>query len=267
MKSNNIIKVNDSLETIQNTFLSFDETSDYKLQANRKGIAFKTILLLLIASITAISFFMILKNRLNIVNHGGSSLYYGMLILCFASVFVYQMGMTQIHNSKMLSLLYAFIEGLILSVLFIFVNAFYQKWIDIAFIAIFSTVIVFLIMAHAYYKGVLKVTNRFRTIMFNCGVALLIAYLVRLVLIMLNIGTSLEDMIHNSILTIPISLVMLVFVSLHLALNFDYTEKMIQQGMPKKYEWQISLIFTSTLIHIFIRIFSLLLRLMGDKKK
>ncbi|MBS2126365.1 Bax inhibitor-1/YccA family protein ['Fragaria x ananassa' phyllody phytoplasma] len=267
MKSNNnIIKVNDSLEKIKNTFLSFDETNDYKLQANRKGIAFKTILLLLITSITAIAFFMIFKNRLNIGNYGVSSLYYVMLILCFASIFVYQMGMTQIHNSKMLSLLYVFIEGLFLSVLLIFVNVVYNKWIDIAFIAIFSTVIVFLIMAHAYYKGILKVTNRFRTIMFNCGAALLIAYLVRLVLIMFGIGT-LENIIHHSILTIPISLVMLVFVSLQLALNFDYTEKMIQQGMPKKYEWQISLIFASTLIHIFIRIFSLLLRLMGDTKK
>ncbi|AGL90388.1 hypothetical protein [Candidatus Phytoplasma australiense] len=46
MKSNNNIIVNDSFKNINNNFLSFSDTTDYKHQATRKGVAFKTILLL-----------------------------------------------------------------------------------------------------------------------------------------------------------------------------------------------------------------------------
>ncbi|WP_373375759.1 Bax inhibitor-1/YccA family protein [Candidatus Phytoplasma solani] len=270
MKSNNnIMKVSDSFEKINNNFLSFSDTIAYKQQATRKGIAFKTILLLLITTLTTIGFFTFFNNFSDplLKNFNSSrSLFYGLLALSVLTSYVYTLGMNQVQTSNIFACLFAFLEGFMMAICFYYINKEIHNLLEIVFIAALGTVVIFCLMAHAYYKGVLKVTDRFKTIMQKCAVALFCVYIVRLLLFFLGIGT-IENVLYNSIIAIPLSLIMLGFLSLYLALHFDYTENMIQQGLPAKYEWQVSLAFAATLIAIFLRIVSLLLRIIGKDRK
>jgi uncharacterized YccA/Bax inhibitor family protein len=262
MESN---KVNNSFTQIQNNFLSLFEATNYNNTATRKGIALKTIILLSVTAITSMFFYPILKPVI-LQNTNIGTIYFTMIVLCFLNYIVYSAGLKQVGISKIYGLIYSFIEGIILSIVFVFLNAFYSNLVENVFFAILSTFIIFIIMSHAYYKGFLKATNRFKQIMLYCSFAVLFSYIVRLFLSLFGIWT-IENIIYNSFLTIPISLVMLGFVSMFLVLHFDYTEQMIKQGMPKKYEWQVSLAFATTLIEIFLRIMFILLRLFGKERK
>ncbi|MBT1576582.1 Bax inhibitor-1/YccA family protein ['Elaeagnus angustifolia' witches'-broom phytoplasma] len=258
-------KVNNSFTQIKNNFLSLFETTTYNNIATRKGIALKTILLLCVTAITSMFFYPILKPAI-LKNLNIHAIYFSMIALGFLNYGIYSAGLKQVEISKACGLIYSFIEGIILSIIFCCSNLVYANLVEIAFMAIFATFIVFVAMSHAYYKGFIKVTNRFRQIMLYCSFALVASYIVRLVLSLCGIWT-IENIIYNSFLTLPISLIMLGFVSMFLALHFDYTEQMIKQGMPKKYEWQVSLALATTLIEIFLRIMLILLRLFGQERK
>ncbi|ABC65572.1 Bax inhibitor-1/YccA family protein [Candidatus Phytoplasma asteris] len=262
MESN---KVNNSFTQIKNNFLSLFEKNTYNNIATRKGISLKTILLLCVTAITSMFFYPILKpvilKKLNI-----HTIYFSMITLGFLNYGIYFAGLKKVEISKACGLIYSFIEGIILSIFFVFLNLVYANLVEIAFMAIFATFILFVAMSQAYYKGFIKVTNRFRQIMLYCSFALIVSYIVRLVLSLCGIWT-IENIIYNSFLTFPISLIMLGFVSMFLAFHFDYAEQMIKQGMPKKYEWQVSLAFATILIEIFLRIMLILLRLFGQERK
>ncbi|WP_349402150.1 Bax inhibitor-1 [Candidatus Phytoplasma solani] len=267
MKSNNnnIIKVNRSFEKIHNNFLSFSDTTDYKHQATRKGIAFKTIFLLLITTLTTVVFFSFFKTS-KIFEALIQYMYYLLLGLFLMTSGVYLMAMAKPQTTNILACLFSFLEGFIIAIFFYCVDLFFNNLFEIIFIALFGTIAIFCLMAHTYYKGVLKVTNRFRTIMQYCSIALFLSYLVRFFL-MIFITSKFEDILYHSLFAIPLSLAVLVFLSMYLAIHFDYTEHMISQGMPEKYEWQVSLAFAATLISIFLRIVSILLRIMGKERK
>ncbi|CAM11741.1 Conserved hypothetical protein [Candidatus Phytoplasma australiense] len=265
MKSNNNTKVNDLFKKINDNFLSSSDTTDYKRKASRKGVAFKTILLLLITSFTAVTFFSLFKmTQLKFPYLWMIKVIF--LTSSFATSIFYIAAMLRVEMSRLCSCLFAVLEGLTIGIFFHFINCIYSNLLEIVFIALFSTLIIFCVMAHAYYKGTLKVTQRFTTIMQRISIALFFTYLIRLFFVLFGVGT-IENILYYSILVIPLSLFMLGFLSMYLAIHFDYTEQMIQQGLPEKYEWQVSLAFAATLISIFLRIVNLLLRIMGKEKE
>lgn len=126
--------------------------------------------------------------------------------------------------------------------------------------AVLATLCVFAAMLTLYKTGVIKVTQKFRSIM---GMALLgyfffmlanLAYVVFFDGPRFGFGGS-------GLLGIGLSLFAVGLASLTLALDFDNIDTAVRTGAPQKYSWRLALGLIVTLVWLYIEMLRLLARL------
>ncbi len=152
--------------------------------------------------------------------------------------------------------IYAILEGLFLGGLSALFESMYPGIVMNAVMATFAT---FLAMLFAYRTGLIKVTEKFKGIIFAATGAIAITYLLSWVLGMFGIPMT---FLHgNGMLGIGISVVVIVVAALNLLLDFDFIEKSASSGAPKYMEWFGAFGLMVTLVWLYIEFLRLLAKL------
>ncbi len=148
--------------------------------------------------------------------------------------------------------LYAFVEGLVLGGISVTLEASYP---GIAIKAVIATISVFFLMNILYKTNVIRVTDKFRSIMMTAIMAIMFMYLFSFILQFFGITLSLFS---GGPLAIGFSIVVVLVASFSLLLDFDMIERMELLKAPKYMEWYCGFALTVTLVWLYLEILRLL---------
>ncbi len=149
--------------------------------------------------------------------------------------------------------IYAISEGLLLGVISIVLNDAYP---GIVIQAVGLTFAVFTAMLVAYRTGVIRVTQRFRTVITVATMAIFLYYVVALIAQLF--GADIPLIYDTGTARIVFSLIVVGIAALNLALDFDFIEQAARQGLSKRMEWYGAFGLMVTLIWLYIEILRLL---------
>lgn len=151
---------------------------------------------------------------------------------------------------------YALAEGLFLGGISAMFNA---QWQGIVLQAVGLTFGTFIAMLVLYRTGVIRATERFKSIVMTATLGIGIFYLIAMVLRLFHIEMPL---IHSSgTFGIVFSVIVVAIAALNLILDFDMIEQGAAMGAPKYFEWYASFGLLVTLVWLYLEILRLLSKL------
>ena len=120
-------------------------------------------------------------------------------------------------TAPVLSVVYAVLESIVVTVISILLN---QQYNGIVFEAVTYTMIAFFTMLILYRLGVIKATQTFKSVIITATIAIGISYLILFILSFFSIRP--DWFYGNSTLSIAINAVIIVIAALNLILDFDF---------------------------------------------
>lgn len=164
----------------------------------------------------------------------------GAMIVGFIAVLI---GTRSVSLAPLFAIIYAFAEGMLLGVVSLIFAAAYQGIVQTALL---STLIVFVIMMLLYSTHIIKVTQRFVSVIV---VALIAVIFMSFLNIFLQFSSSFFYLvvIASSVLS-----------ALFLLIDFRAIESAVETGMDAKYGWILSLGLLVTIVWIYIEMLRLL---------
>lgn len=166
--------------------------------------------------------------------------------------------------AKYLSPLYGLFEGFFLGAISAIINdAFAKQAPGIVPQAVGLTFAVALTMFALYRFGVIKVTDKLRSIIISATIGIALFYLVTWVLGMFHVNVGF--MYNSSMLGIGISVFVVIIAALNLLLDFDMIDRGTQMGAPKYMEWYGAFGLLVTIVWLYLEILRLLSRIYGRK--
>ena len=159
--------------------------------------------------------------------------------------------------AAILAPLYALVEGLFVGGISAYYNSAFDAYApNIVMQAVGLTFGVVIAMFILYRTGVIKATQRFKSIVFAATAGIAIFYLLAFVLRFFAIEMPL---IHESTtMGIIFSLVVVAAAALNLILDFDMIEQGAAMGAPKYMEWYGAFGLLVTIVWLYIEILRLL---------
>ncbi len=160
------------------------------------------------------------------------------------------------HTATYLSQAYAITEGLLLGS----ISSMYAlKYPGIVSNALIGTVSCFVVMLALYKYKIIRVTEKFRTVLIAATGAIALTYLISMIMGMFG---SEIPMIHEaSPLGIAFSVIVVGVAAFNLMLDFDMIENSFNQSAPKYMEWYCSFALLLTLVWLYLEILRLLSKL------
>lgn len=151
---------------------------------------------------------------------------------------------------------YAAGEGLVLGGISAMFEA---KYPGIAIQAIGATFMTLFSLLVLYRTGVIKCTDKFRSIIFISTLSIAGIYLINL--IGSFFGMQIPQIFTSSNIGIAFSAVVVVIAALNLIIDFDFIERGSQQMLAKSYEWYGAFGLMVTLVWLYIEILNLLAKM------
>ncbi|MBL7739344.1 MAG: Bax inhibitor-1/YccA family protein [Chitinophagaceae bacterium] len=164
--------------------------------------------------------------------------------------------------SPFLAPAFAILEGLFVgSVSAAYDYSFKESYPGLVMQAVGLTLIVTLVMYVLYYTRVIKVTNKFRSIITIATVSIMLFYLLKWVAFLV-FGTTIGAFTNASTpLGIGFSVVVVCLAALNLLLDFDMIEKGAEMKAPRYMEWYSAFGLLFTLVWLYLEILRLLSKL------
>ena len=151
---------------------------------------------------------------------------------------------------------YAIFEGLFIGGISAIFEVMYP---GIVIQAVSCTFVTFIVCFALYKYEIVKVTEKFKSVVLAATLAIATYYLFSW---LLSMFTSFQPVHYgNSMMSIGISAFVIVIAALNLFLDFDQIEKGVQQKMPKYMEWYGAMGLMITLVWLYIEFLRLLSKL------
>lgn len=130
--------------------------------------------------------------------------------------------------------------------------------------ALVLTVLIIAVMAFLYYSGIVKVGERFKTVVYTALIASVLGSLLFALLYWLapssGIVTSITKL-QNGPVGILLAVLGVVLGACLLLVDFETIAEAVQNGVNKKYEWYCGYSLMLSVIYIYLRVLILLSRI------
>jgi uncharacterized YccA/Bax inhibitor family protein len=162
--------------------------------------------------------------------------------------------------ASFLSAIYALLQGYVVGAISVtYQHIFNDVAPNIVLTAVGLTLCIAVTMFVLYRFRVIKVTEKFRSILVAATMGIMLFYLLSFVLRFFNI--EMPYLHESSPIGIGISVFIVIIAALNLLLDFDMIERGSQMGAPKYMEWYGAFGLTVTLIWLYLEILRLLAKL------
>ncbi len=151
--------------------------------------------------------------------------------------------------------IYAFLQGAFLSGISCFTEALYPGIVMQAITVTFVTV---LAMAFLFRTGLIKATERFRSVIITASSAIFIFYLISFVLMLFHVNVPYFS--ANSGLALFINILIALVAALNLIIDFDFIENGARSNYPSYMEWYGAFGLLVTIVWLYIEILRILSR-------
>ncbi|MDY0075508.1 MAG: Bax inhibitor-1/YccA family protein [Acholeplasmataceae bacterium] len=210
--------------------------------ASYRGIIFKTAILLISAVISGFLFIYGVGTGF-IPFEMVVPMLVGSFILAFISVIV---SSRSVRFAAPFALIYALSEGIVLGLITTLIDLIAP---GVAVAALLATAAIFTVMLFLYSSRTIRVTPRFRRMMYSILLGILLFVVLGLVLPLFGVAIQFTDGI-----ILLVSGVMIVVGAFMLTLDFDRAEMIVEGGMDKSYEWMVAVGLMVTLVWIYIEL-------------
>jgi uncharacterized YccA/Bax inhibitor family protein len=163
--------------------------------------------------------------------------------------------------SKFLAPVYALASGVFVGAISAAYNA---QWDGIVVQAVGATLGVFFVMLFLYRFRIVKVTDKFRSVVIGATLGLAAFYLLAIVLSLFGHNISFLSATNNSWFGIGFSVLAAGLASLNLLLDFDLIERGVRGAAPQYMEWFAGLGLLVTLVWLYLELLRLLGRLRSN---
>lgn len=198
------------------------------------NVAYKSIFLIALVMVSAVV----------TINYGAEFLSIGTLIGAFIVAFISVIiGTRSVRLSPIFSSIYAICEGFILGIVSALYASVYEGIIPTA---LTTTLIVFVIMLLLYTTKVIKINQKFLSVMV---VALISVIVMSLLSFVLPFGGGLYYIV---------CFVSAILSAFFLLVDFSLIENCVESGTDSKYGWILSLGLLVTIVWIYVEILRLL---------
>lgn len=160
--------------------------------------------------------------------------------------------------------IYAILEGVFLGAASIYIPAAFGAPISVVFQAVAATAVTFAVMLLLYRTGVIKVTEKFRSIIIAATIGIAIVYFV---LMIMSFFGNVSFMMGTSGLSIGVTAFAAVIAALNLALDFDMVTRLSQSGAPKYMEWYGAFSILVTLVWLYLELLRLFAKLAASNRE
>lgn len=157
---------------------------------------------------------------------------------------------------KFLAPLYAVAEGFFIGGISAFFEA---SWAGIVSQAVLGTLVTVLMMLGLYKTGVLRATERFRSVVILATASIAVIYLIQIAASFF--GRSIPQIFTASPIGIGFSAVVVVIAALNLILDFDFIERGSEAMLEREYEWYGAFGLMVTIVWLYIEILKLIAKL------
>ena len=158
--------------------------------------------------------------------------------------------------TPVLSPVYALSQGMVIAGASCFFESAYP---GIVIQAISLTMLTVLVMSVLFASGIIKATEKFRSIVVAASLTIFVFYLISF--IMMLFGINIPYFTQNTPLNIGINIVIAGIAACYLVLDFDFIQKGVERGVPAVYEWYGAFSLLVTVVWLYIEILRLLSRL------
>ena len=214
-----------------------------------QGAINKTLLLTGVATVVALLSFVMMANHPNslLATAGWAVGGIGGFILALIITFKPETG-------RALAIPYAGLEGLFLGAISAAYNARYP---GLPLTAMAATFITTFALLGLYKAGIIRATERFKSIIISATLALALLFVVQLVM-SLAFGSSIPFLFGKGPVGIGFAAFVAVIASLNLILDFDLIERSAEYRAPQSFEWFCVVALLATLVWMYVSFLRLL---------
>lgn len=159
------------------------------------------------------------------------------------------------HLAKTLAFPYALLEGVFVGVASAF--AFY-KAPSVPLLALSATFVTGAVMLTLYTAGIIKVTEKFRSLVVSASIAIMIVYAIQWIM-SLVFGSTIPYLFDGGVIAIGFSVFTTLIASFFLLVDFKNIEDGAMHGINQEFEWVYGVGILATLVWMYVEF----LRLIG----
>ena len=217
-----------------------------------EGVAEKGLITFLVMMISGISVFGLFVT-------GNAELAFLLSVVGWVAgfIFFFVMLYTGLAENPIAVLTYAALQGLFLGGITTLFEATYP---GIAIQAFLLTGAVFGGMLVIYRMGIINVNDNFRIAVYSAMSAVFVVYMITLIFALVG-GPEIPYIHGSGPIGIGFSLLVIGLGALCLAADFDFIERGVENGAPKKLEWRAVFGLLVTLVWIYLEILRLLAKI------
>lgn len=178
----------------------------------------------------------------------------GMLVLVLLTV-------SNPRLAPVTGIVYALVQGAFVGALSKQYETFYD---GIVFLALTATIAVFLGMLFLYATGIIKVTEKVRSVIIISTVGIAFFYLLTLILSLFSVSVPLVTGVSTPALVF--SIIVVIIAALNLLLDFEVIQQGIDMGAPRAFSWFAAFGLMVTIIWLYIEILRLLAILLARRQ-
>ena len=134
-------------------------------------------------------------------------------------------------------------------------------------LALAITIVIILVMALLYTKGIIRVTKKFKAIMLTLFVTVIAVTLLTLICSFIPFTRPIVQAIRgNLVFSIGFSVIFIIIAALFLICDFDTIDHVVNDKLPKKYEWHAAFGLAFTVIWLYLKVLDIIITIAGSKK-
>ncbi len=200
--------------------------------------------------------------RTETVEVDGETFVSGIPMLAWVGLFV-GIGLTFLlmfkpSLARFVAPIYAIAEGYFIGA----ISRAYETFYDgIVVQAAGATLAVFAVMLVLYRTRIIRVTDRFRRIVVTATIGVMVFYGISFLIRLFAGPESISFLRSPSLLGIAFSVFVAGLAAFNLALDFDFIERGVRQGLDKNYEWFAAFGLLVTIIWLYLELLRLLAKL------
>ena len=162
-------------------------------------------------------------------------------------------------QSKSLSITYCIFEGFSLGFIILYASRYIGY--NSAFMALFMLLFVVFVMTVLYKMKLIKVTNKFKSVMLTSLVTIVLGNLIFLLLILFGVNLYSPIGGFSGVVSIGVSIILIIVGALYIILDLDFIDECKINNAPKYMEWFCALNLMITIIWLFVEILELLIKI------
>lgn len=229
----------------------YANTEQEGVQASYLGVTLKAIYFALITFASAIGIVMLLPQLIIIAPQ---ALIIGLIITPIVALICALVATRSPAMTPVFGTIYTIFEGALVGIISLLFEFEIQ---GIVLMALLSTIVIFFVMMLLYSTGIIRVGGKFRRVVMSALIGVIISQILFFILSLFIPAISAAYQ-ANFWLQIVISVFMIILAAALLLVDLDNITQIVENKLPKKYEWVAAFGLIITLIWLYLQMLRLI---------